>query len=154
MTEQRSYYHSPIGYFELVATDDGLTGCYFMDETPTVTPTSHPILQLAVTQLDAYFNKTLQQFTIPLDLKGTAFRQQVWQVLQMIPFGKTISYIDIATQVGNPKASRAIGQANHYNPVPIIVPCHRVINRSGKLGGYGGGLWRKEWLLAHEQTAL
>jgi len=154
MTEQRSYYHSPIGYFELVATDDGLTGCYFMDETPTVTPTSHPILQLAVTQLDAYFNKTLQQFTIPLDLKGTAFRQQVWQALQMIPFGKTVSYIDIATQVGNPKASRAIGQANHYNPVPIIVPCHRVINRSGKLGGYGGGLWRKEWLLAHEQTAL
>lgn len=149
-----SYYHSPIGYLKLIASEQGLMGCYFLDETPSVegNNNTHPILQQTKQQLDAYFNKTLQQFNIPLDLQGTVFRMQVWQALQTIPYGKTASYLDMAVQVDNSKAARAIGQANHHNPISIIVPCHRVINRSGALGGYGGGLWRKEWLLNHEKS--
>ncbi|WP_353571296.1 methylated-DNA--[protein]-cysteine S-methyltransferase [Candidatus Albibeggiatoa sp. nov. BB20] len=152
MTET-SYYDSPVGYLELIANDQGLTGCYFIDDAPLVIPelTQHPILKLAHQQLEAYFHTGLQQFTIPLDLQGTAFRLDAWHALQTIPYGKTASYIDMARQIGKPKAARAIGQANHYNPISIIVPCHRVINHSGKLGGYGGGLWRKEWLLEHEK---
>lgn len=145
------YYHSPIGYLELIASHQGLTNCGFIDDKPTVKDeTQHPILTMAVEQLDAYFQSELQIFTIPLDLQASAFRLQVWQALQTIPYAKTASYIEIARHIGKPKAARAVGQANHYNPIPIIIPCHRIINHNGKLGGYGGGLWRKQWLLAHE----
>jgi methylated-DNA-[protein]-cysteine S-methyltransferase len=148
-----SYYHSPVGCLELIANDNGLMGCYFMDDQPStgIEKIQHPILTLALQQLERYFGGELQQFTIPLDLQGTVFRLQVWQALQTIPYAETASYLDIAIRVNKPKAARAVGQANHYNPISIIVPCHRVINHDGKLGGYGGGLWRKEWLLKHEK---
>ncbi len=101
-------------------------------------------------QLQAYFAAELTEFDLPLNMQGTEFQKQVWQELQTIPFGVTISYGELAQRVGNPNSSRAVGAANGRNPISIIVPCHRVIGSNGKLTGYGGGMERKEWLLAHE----
>ena len=98
-------------------------------------------------ELDAYFAGTLREFTVPLDLKGTAFQLRCWNALLEIPYGDTCSYADIARKVGSPNGFRAVGMANHDNPIPIIVPCHRVITSDRKLGGYGGGLDVKEKLL-------
>lgn len=102
-------------------------------------------------ELDQYFQGLLQTFTIPLDLKGTPFQRAVWRQLLNIPYGETRSYGEIARAVGKPLARRAVGRANGQNPLAILVPCHRVIRSDGKLGGYGGGLWRKEYLLALEK---
>jgi methylated-DNA-[protein]-cysteine S-methyltransferase len=105
-------------------------------------------------QLDAYFAGELTVFDLPLSLRGTEFQQRVWTALIKIPFGTTWSYAGLAQRVGNAKASRAVGLANGRNPIPIIVPCHRVIGANGTLTGYGGGLPRKQWLLAHEAEVL
>ncbi|HEV8071916.1 MAG TPA: methylated-DNA--[protein]-cysteine S-methyltransferase [Planctomycetaceae bacterium] len=104
-------------------------------------------------QLAEYFAGKRQEFDVPLKLAGTAFQQRVWQELVRIPFGTTISYGELAERVGTPNASRAVGQANGRNPVSIIVPCHRVIGANGKLTGYGGGVDKKQWLLAWERSA-
>jgi methylated-DNA-[protein]-cysteine S-methyltransferase len=101
-------------------------------------------------QLDAYFAGERQTFDLPLQMTGTPFQKQVWQGLMAIPYGTTISYAELARRIGRPGASRAVGAANGRNPIGIIVPCHRVIGANGTLTGYGGGLDRKEWLLAHE----
>lgn len=101
-------------------------------------------------QLAAYFAGELAEFDLPLNMIGTEFQKTVWRELLNIPFGVTISYGELASRVGNPSASRAVGAANGRNPISIIVPCHRVIGSNGKLTGYGGGMERKEWLLAHE----
>lgn len=98
-----------------------------------------------------YFAGRLQRFTLPLAPRGTAFQQAVWQALCDIPYGETVSYLQIAEAIGNPRAVRAVGAANGRNPLSIIVPCHRVIGRSGELTGYGGGIPIKRWLLALEQ---
>lgn len=111
---------------------------------------SHPILDTLESELKAYFERKLHTFSIPLDLRGTPFEMTVWKELLNIPYGETKSYIDIARAIGNPSASRAVGRANGNNPVAIVVPCHRVIASNGTLHGYGGGLWRKEKLLALE----
>jgi methylated-DNA-[protein]-cysteine S-methyltransferase len=100
--------------------------------------------------LDEYFGGGRSSFDIPLDISGTPFQMSVWRALLLIPYGTTWSYGRLAAQIGRPKASRAVGGANHNNPVSIIVPCHRVIGSNGSMTGYGGGIWRKEWLLAHE----
>jgi methylated-DNA-[protein]-cysteine S-methyltransferase len=108
-------------------------------------------LSACLTQLTEYFKGQRKKFELPLDLQGTPFQKKVWNKLLHVPYGKTCSYQDLAVAVGKPKAFRAIGGANHRNPIPIIVPCHRVIGAKGALTGYGGGLWRKQWLLEHEQ---
>jgi O-6-methylguanine DNA methyltransferase len=105
-------------------------------------------------ELDAYFAGKLRQFTVPLDLRGTAFQLRVWELLCDIPYGKTRSYGEIAQALGKPKATRAVGQANGRNPISIIVPCHRVIGSDGGLTGYGGGLHRKRTLLDLESAVL
>ncbi|MCB1650176.1 MAG: methylated-DNA--[protein]-cysteine S-methyltransferase [Pseudomonadales bacterium] len=105
----------------------------------------------AIRQLDAYFAGELQDFDVPLAPKGTEFQQRVWQALTRIPYAATCSYGEIARQIGSPGASRAVGAANGQNPIPIIIPCHRVIGSTGKLTGFGGGLAAKETLLALEQ---
>ena len=107
-------------------------------------------LDLAVSELKAYFAGTLSAFTVPLVSPGTAFETRVWTALRSIPCGATWSYAQLATAIGNPRAHRAVGMANGRNRVAIVIPCHRVVNTGGSLGGYGGGLWRKEWLLKHE----
>lgn len=114
-------------------------------------PPETPLLQEAARQLNAYFDGTLTDFDLPLLLEGTPFRMKCWQALRTIPYGETISYGEQARRIGNPKATRAVGGANHHNPISIIVPCHRVIGADGSLTGYGGGVDVKAWLLTHEQ---
>ena len=105
----------------------------------------------AVAELEQYFAGSLRDFTVPIKLHGTPFQLAVWQELLKIPYGETRSYKDIALAIGKPKATRAVGGANHNNPISIIVPCHRVIASDGSLGGYGGGLDIKQWLLELEK---
>jgi methylated-DNA-[protein]-cysteine S-methyltransferase len=112
---------------------------------------SDPLLSEAVAQLEAYFAGALRRFDLPLDLGGTEFQRRVWEELLTIPYGETRTYAQMATAIGNPSATRAVGSANGQNPVAIIVPCHRVVRTGGGLGGYGGGLDAKRALLALEQ---
>jgi methylated-DNA-[protein]-cysteine S-methyltransferase len=148
---------SPIGRLTLTSDGTALTGLYMavaskplprtadwvMD--PSVTP-----LPEAVRQLREYFAGERQKFDLPLRMQGTEFQKRVWQQLTTIPFGETWSYGELAKRLDNPSACRAVGLANGKNPIAIIVPCHRVIGADGSLTGFGGGLPRKEWLLAHE----
>ncbi len=144
------YYHSPVGWLQLVATDNAISGVSFVSEAGESVGNS-PMLDLCQQQLGAYFDGTLTKFSVPLRLQGTPFQRRVWEALQTIPFGATWSYSELAQRVGNAKACRAVGGANHRNPIPILVPCHRVVGASGALTGYAGGLARKQALLEHEQ---
>ena len=144
------YYHSPVGWLQLVATDNAISGVAFVSN-PGESVGSSPVLDLCQQQLGAYFDGTLTKFSVPLRLQGTPFQRRVWEALQTIPFGATWSYSELAQRVGNAKACRAVGGANHRNPIPILVPCHRVVGASGALTGYAGGLARKQALLEHEQ---
>ncbi|WP_329306063.1 methylated-DNA--[protein]-cysteine S-methyltransferase [Streptomyces sp. NBC_01260] len=146
---------SPYGPLTLVATDGVLAGLYMTDqrhrppEEAFGEPDPAPFDE-TIRQLDAYFAGELREFDLPLDLDGTPFQRTVWAELQRIPYGETRSYGELAEILGKPGASRAVGLANGKNPVGIIVPCHRVIGASGSLTGYGGGLDRKQRLLAFE----
>lgn len=146
---------SPYGPLTLVATDGTLAGLYMTDQRhrpPTETfgrPDPGPFGE-AIGQLDAYFAGDLREFDLPMRLEGTPFQRTVWAELRRIPYGETRSYGQLALNLGKPGASRAVGLANGKNPVGIIVPCHRVIGASGSLTGYGGGLDRKQQLLAFE----
>jgi methylated-DNA-[protein]-cysteine S-methyltransferase len=150
---------SPAGTLKLIASDKGLAGIFFRDDDSSLAPLSpleenpeHPILLETERQLGQYFDGDRKTFSVPLDFNGTEFQKRVWEALLTIPFGETRSYGDIARQLGNPTASRAVGAANGKNPISIIAPCHRVIGASGKLTGYGGGLDVKEMLLALEAS--
>jgi AraC family transcriptional regulator, regulatory protein of adaptative response / methylated-DNA-[protein]-cysteine methyltransferase len=116
-----------------------------------VVPGQHPHLHRLSGELARYFAGELQQFTLPLDYPGTPFQESVWKALLEIPYGETQSYEAIARKVGVGGASRAVGRANGMNRIAIVIPCHRVVNKDGKLGGYGGGLWRKQFLLDLER---
>ncbi len=136
----------------LVASDSGLSTIdlnYFNSPRGVRTDT-HPIAAEAVRQLQAYFAGNLRQFNLPLDMHGTDFQLRVWRELVRIPYGETRSYSQIAAAIGAPQAVRAVGAANGANPIPIVVPCHRVIGAGGKLVGYGGGLPLKKRLLELE----
>ena len=151
MKTYTAYYNSKIGLIEVTGTETGILAVSFV-ETATGKPAeSHSYVQACVTQLDEYFGGARQEFSVNLILQGTDFQKQVWQQLLKIPFGQTVSYLDIATALGKPSACRAVGSANGKNPISILIPCHRVLGTAGKLIGYGGGLWRKEWLLRHEK---
>jgi methylated-DNA-[protein]-cysteine S-methyltransferase len=146
---------SPLGTIRLVASDDALVRLVLPGERGTP-PTSHdrpdhPILSEAAAELGAWFAADLRAFTVPLRASGTPFQHRVWDVLATIPYGATWSYADVADRIGQPRAMRAVGAANGRNPLPIVVPCHRVIGRSGALTGFGGGLPAKVWLLDHER---
>lgn len=111
-----------------------------------------PFIHRTFEQLNEYLQGDRTTFTIPISLKGTSFQLQVWKALQSVPYGETCSYQEIAQRIGNPKACRAVGMANHNNPIVIIIPCHRVIGKNGQLTGYGGGLSKKQVLLQLEQN--
>jgi len=111
-------------------------------------------LKAGVKQIDEYFKGNRSKFLLNLDPAGTKFQRSVWRQLEKIPFGEVVSYGQIAEAIGNPRACRAVGNANGKNPISIIIPCHRVIGSDGRLTGYGGGLWRKEWLIKHERGRL
>lgn len=147
----KARYASPVGELVLEASEGKLIALAFDGEEDDVfTRQDALVLDDTKRQLDAYFAKGTTTFTLPLAPRGTTFQTQVWKALCDIPSGETKSYGAIATSLGKPKAFRAVGGANHVNPIAIIIPCHRVIGASGKLVGYAGGLHRKEWLLGHE----
>jgi methylated-DNA-[protein]-cysteine S-methyltransferase len=148
------YYNSPIGILEIGATDNDIVSVNFLEINPDRNAPASPLLENCIQQLDEYFHHKRQKFDLPLLPQGTSFQKLVWEKLQEIPFGTTKSYLDIAKRIGDPKSIRAVGGANGKNPISIIIPCHRVIGANGKLIGYGGGLWRKEWLLRHEQNMM
>ena len=146
---------SPLGRIRVSASGKGITEGHILrgTEEPGESCPS-PVVQDCLDQLEEYFHGERTCFGVPLDLVGTPFRLSVWQELLRIPFGQTLSYGELARKIGNAKASRAVGGANHHNPVAIIVPCHRVIGADGSLVGYGGGLDKKVWLLEHERAIL
>jgi methylated-DNA-[protein]-cysteine S-methyltransferase len=148
-----AYYTSPIGLIELGMTLDALTTLFFV-EKPRHDPVNSPLSQAVLQQIAEYFTGARTVFTLPLAFQGTDFQCRVWQQLLAVPYGQTQSYQEIANALGNPKAVRAVGAANGQNPISVIAPCHRIIGSNGALVGYGGGLWRKEWLLKHEGYLL
>lgn len=141
-----------IGNIVIHATDNGICAVLFRDIEQDTKPNIHT--EQCKAQLAEYFNGQRTVFSLSLDTTGTQFQQQVWQALGTIAFGTSKSYGQIAQQLNNPKAVRAVGAANGKNPVSIIVPCHRVIGANGSLTGYAGGLERKKWLLKHEGIAF
>lgn len=139
---------SPIGFLTVEEQDGGITAVRFGGEAVTAPPT--PLLEKAQAQLTEYFAAQRRTFDLPLRPQGTAFQQAAWSALCDIPYGQTRTYAQQAAAIGKPKACRAIGMANHCNPIPILIPCHRVIGAGGKLTGYAGGLATKRYLLALE----
>ena len=155
------YMDSPVGALKLVAHDHALVAVMWDNEdhkrvrlAELVENQQHPMLHQVKQQLQEYFAGQRQQFDLPLDFQGTAFQQQVWQALLQIPYGETRSYKQIAVQLGNEKAVRAVGAANGKNPISIIAPCHRVIGSGGALVGFAGGLDKKQILLSLEQGQI
>jgi methylated-DNA-[protein]-cysteine S-methyltransferase len=154
-----SYYttiDSPIGALLLCSDGDALTGLFMephSDQAGGAVPDEKPF-RAVIEQLRAYFAGESTTFDVPLTPHGTEFQRKVWAELLTIPYGHTVSYGEIATTLGNPLSSRAVGLANGRNPISVIVPCHRVIGADGSLTGYGGGLPRKRWLLDHERATL
>jgi methylated-DNA-[protein]-cysteine S-methyltransferase len=148
-------YESPIGVIEISGTKEAICSIMFaerdtkinirQDQTPKV-------LAECVSQLDEYFKGERREFTFPYILEGTIFQKNVWNALTGILYANTGSYKDIAVSIGNENAIRAVGSANGRNKLSIVIPCHRIIGSNGKLTGYAGGLWRKEWLLQHERN--
>ncbi len=146
---------SPLGPLQLLSDGGQLWAIHFPDQHNGAPDTlDDPVLQLARRQLQQYFAGTRHQFELPLAPRGTAFQRQVWQALRHIPYGQLRSYRDIALALGRPTASRAVGAANGRNPLPIVVPCHRVIGSNGQLTGYAGGLDLKHFLLDLEGAQL
>ena len=154
-----THYQSPVGNLTLQCSETGLLGAWF-DKQKTapnelgVESKEHPILQQAVKEYEEYFNGSRLVFDVATDAQGTEFQKQVWAMLKTIPFGQTWSYQALALAINNPKAVRAVGMANGKNPLSIIVPCHRVIGKNGKLTGYAGGIDNKQFLLKHESEKL
>jgi len=145
---------SPIGNIRICGDDEYISEVTFVDEEPIIKASSSTpgVILEGARQLDEYFSGLRQAFKLPLKPEGTPFQKHVWDALQEISYGRTVSYGDIAEAVGKPEAARAVGMANNRNPIGIIIPCHRVIGKNGSLTGYGSGLWRKEWLLNHERN--
>ena len=147
--ERYAQIDSPIGPLLLTGDDESITGLY-MSRDPDGRRDDGAFTR-AREQLDAYFAGELEIFDLPLAPRGTEFQRRVWDELRQIPYGQTTSYGALAAKIGRPDACRAVGLANGRNPISIIIPCHRVIGASGALTGYGGGIERKRWLLAHER---
>jgi methylated-DNA-[protein]-cysteine S-methyltransferase len=158
---------TPVGELLLTASDTALTGVYFPTSRRGPPPTHRAdwmedngqgpageLLARARQQLTEYFERTRTTFDLPLEALGSAFEHRVWNALRTIPYGVTTSYSELARRLGDVKATRAVGAANGKNPIPIIVPCHRVVGAQGELTGFGGGLDRKRWLLEHEGVLM
>lgn len=145
-----AYVDSPIGTLEITGSQGVIFSVLFIDEPKTATVEIPASLKECKKQLDEFFKGERKKFDLQLQPNGTAFQRHVWDELLKIPFGKTISYIHLARQLGDEKSIRAAASANGKNPIGIIIPCHRVIGSNADLVGYAGGLWRKQWLLDHE----
>ena len=149
MDIEKTYIKSPVGTIEISGSEAGIRSILFLDYDIETRPI--PVcLNNCVSQLNEYFDGKRKRFSLKLDPQGTDFQLGVWEQLQLIPFGETISYLTLARMTGNLNNTRAVGNANGRNKLNIVIPCHRVIGSNGKLTGYGGGLWRKEFLLKFE----
>ncbi|MEO5787808.1 methylated-DNA--[protein]-cysteine S-methyltransferase [Gelidibacter sp.] len=141
---------SPLGFTKIVGDEDGIASISILDSEEKETDIIALELEDCARQLNEYFEGIRTQFDLQLNPEGTEFQKNVWNLLQTIPYGKTISYLQLSQQLGDVKAIRAVANANGRNPLWIVVPCHRVIGSDGSLTGYAGGLQRKQWLLEHE----
>lgn len=144
-----AYFSTPLGTAKIEGDENGISVISIADDGD-ISETIPTVLQEGVTQLQDYLEGKRTSFDFKLNPKGTEFQQKVWQALLEIPFGKTMSYLELSKKLGDVKAIRAVASANGKNPLWIVVPCHRVIGTDGSLTGYAGGLWRKKWLLEHE----
>lgn len=143
---------TPLGKAHIFGNEDGVEEIKIIeegDERQNLTLTAQPVIT-CVKELKAYFEEGLKEFSFPLCPKGTDFQKRVWKILEEIPYGKTITYLEQAQRLGDVKAIRAVASANGRNPLWVVVPCHRVVGSDGSLTGYAGGIWRKKWLLKHE----
>lgn len=148
-----TYLKTPLGMAGITGDERGISQIKIFDEPEASEGETPAVLLHAVEQLDAYFKGKLEVFDLKLNPTGTAFQKKVWLSLAEIPFGKTCSYMQMTKKMGDVKAIRAVAAANGRNPLWIVVPCHRVIGTNGSLTGYAGGLWRKKWLLEHENPS-
>jgi len=147
------YIENDLGFLIIKAGPEKIVSVFFEDNQPE-TGVSNQVVEECKSQLLEYFSGSRKVFSVPFELNGTDFQIKVWNELTKIPFGEVITYTNLAHRIGSIKKLRAAGTANGKNPIGIIVPCHRVIGKSGKLVGYGGGLWRKKWLLEFESRRL
>lgn len=154
MKTYKAYYKSPLGPIEISGMQDSILSVDFVEDMLPGDADLPFCLKTCLKQIDEYFSGKRKEFLLKLDPQGTIFQRTVWQQLEKIPYGAVVSYGEIAGIIGKPKACRAVGNANGKNPIAIIIPCHRVIGSDGSLTGYGGGLWRKEWLIKHEKGYL
>lgn len=153
MTVQTAYYKSPIGIVRIEGNEEGVRFIDFCEDDQILFTEEIPnCLVEAHKQIQEYFEGKRKEFNFKIFSKGTDFQRTVWNELVKVPYGQTASYAELAKQIQNPKAVRAVANANRRNPISIVVPCHRVIGSNGSLTGYAGGLWRKEWLLNHEKN--
>ncbi len=150
---QTAFINSPLGITKIVGDENGISVISILSQGQ-VSKTIPKELKDAVAQLKEYFEGKRIDFDFKLNPKGTDFQQKVWQELLNIPFGKTMSYLDLSKKLGDVKAIRAVASANGKNPLWIVIPCHRVIGKDGSLTGYAGELWRKKWLLEHENPTI
>ena len=148
------FINTPLGFTEIQGDENGISKIHVMSENVEISTKIPEELKEAVLQLQDYFDGKRTTFTFPLNPSGTDFQKKVWNELLHIPFGKTCSYLELSKKLGDVKAIRAVASANGKNPLWIVVPCHRVIGTDGSLTGYAGGLWRKKWLLEHENPTL
>jgi methylated-DNA-[protein]-cysteine S-methyltransferase len=147
----KTTYQSPIGTLQITCNEETLCAISFLNEGETETRTQpNALIVETCNQLNEYFGGTRKYFQIPMQQPGTPFQSKIWALLQTIPYGKTVSYMDLSKSYGDVKAIRAVAAANGKNNLVIVIPCHRVIGTNRTLTGYAGGLWRKQWLLAHE----
>jgi methylated-DNA-[protein]-cysteine S-methyltransferase len=151
---EKAIINTPLGITEIQGDENGISKIYIRDEDVEITSKIPSELKEAAIQLQEYFEGKRTHFTIFLHPSGTEFQKKVWQELLNIPFGKTCSYLELSKKLGDVKAIRAVAAANGKNPLWIVVPCHRVIGSDGSLTGYAGGLWRKKWLLEHENPSV
>jgi methylated-DNA-[protein]-cysteine S-methyltransferase len=143
------YYASPVGDLMITSVDDKISGVNFVAGEP-LGESLTPVIDQCMAELDEYFLQGRKFFNVELQLSGSVFQNRVWNELLTIPYGKTISYLELALRIGDINSIRAVGLANGQNPITILVPCHRVIGKNGDLVGYGGGVDKKIWLLQHE----
>lgn len=145
-----AFFQSPLGVIEITGSNGVIFSVSFLDEPENTHGKIPASLKPCVIQLEEYFSGKRKKFDVPLQPNGTTFQRHVWDELLKIPFGKTISYLQMARNLGDEKSIRAAASANGKNPIGILIPCHRVIGSNSELVGYAGGLWRKQWLLDHE----
>lgn len=148
---ERAYLKTPLGYLEVTGGENGVKSLQFLDFRIRINRVPHS-LRPCIDQLDEYFKGKRRDFDFLIDPQGTEFQMKIWTCLRNIPYGKTMTYRELAEMAGMPAALRAVGHANATNPLSLIIPCHRVIGANGRLTGYAFGLWRKKWLLEHEHA--